>query len=82
MSSEEEDKKSNVVKMNFEVHAKAEDVVALSESVDDIINYVQTHIDKAKSPYETRNLEDLDDMLIDIKIDLDEMIEQQEGNGS
>ena len=68
--------------MNFEVHAKAEDVVALSESVDDIINYVQTHIDKAKSPYETRNLEDLDDMLIDIKIDLDEMIEQQEGNGS
>ena len=70
---------SSVVKVNFEVHAKEEDVIALSKSVDDIINYVQQHIDKATSPYEKTNLEDLGDMLVDIKIDLDEMKEEQDG---
>mgnify|MGYP003636792825 CR=1 FL=1 len=70
---------SSVVKVNFEVQAKEEDILGLSKSVDDIINHVQQHIDNAKSPYEKSNLEDLNDMLVDIKIDLDEMKEEQDG---
>lgn len=61
---------NNVIKIDIDVAINADGCVELIDNVEQIIDLCQRLVDKTDNPYVRQNMDDIIDMMVDTKIDL------------